>query len=326
MKAWLFQDHRQKQRLGDDCPWSVAYHDPNGRRRTKKVGAKSRAEKFARKIEGQLEAGTYRNDSRKSWADFRTEYEEKILPRLAVKTRESIGAVLDHFERHAAPGKMRSINTGAIDAFIAKRADDRGRKPKSKVSPATINHDLRHLKSALRVAHDWGYLAAVPKFRCVREDMRVGRVMADEHFRSIYDACEVATMPEALAVPPAEWWRALLVFAITTGWRIREILALRCADMDLETGAIMTLAPDNKGGRDDSDFLPPIALEHVRGLVSFKPTVFVWPHDDRTLWVEFQRIQKAAGIKLVCRDAGGTNARTPATITGSTPSAAAMPR
>ena len=23
MKAWLFQDHRQKQKLGDKCPWSV---------------------------------------------------------------------------------------------------------------------------------------------------------------------------------------------------------------------------------------------------------------------------------------------------------------
>jgi hypothetical protein len=43
MNAWLFQDHRQKQKLGDKCPWSVGWVDPDGKRKSKKIGSKSMA-------------------------------------------------------------------------------------------------------------------------------------------------------------------------------------------------------------------------------------------------------------------------------------------
>ena len=57
----------------------------------------------------------------------------------------------------------------------------------------------------------------------------------------------------------------MLVFALTTGWRIDEILSLRRDDLDLETGAILTRAGDNKGKRDDRDYLTTTALEHMCG-------------------------------------------------------------
>ena len=31
MKAWLFQDNRQKAKLGDKCPWSVGWFDRTAR-------------------------------------------------------------------------------------------------------------------------------------------------------------------------------------------------------------------------------------------------------------------------------------------------------
>lgn len=37
-------------------------------------------------------------------------------------------------------------------------------------------------------------------------------------------------------------------------------------------------------------------------MVGFEPTLFWWPHDERTLWVEFAKIQTAAGIKLPCQE------------------------
>jgi integrase len=303
MSAWLFQDHRQKEKLGEDCPWSVGWVDPDGKRKSKSIGSQSRAEKYARKIEGQLEAGVYQTTSRKTWDDFRKAYDERIVPRLAVKTRESIATSLNHFKRLAKPARVSAITTATIDEFVAKRREEAGRKPKSKVSAATVNHDLRHIKAALSVAHEWDYLPRMPKVRLIREEMRVGRVITPEHFEAIFNACDTASKPAGITCPPADWWRALLAFAMTTGWRIEEILSFRRQDLDLDAGSIMTRAADNKGKRDDVDYLPDAALALVRGIVGFKPLVFVWPHDQRTLWVEFHRIQKAAGIKLTCPDA-----------------------
>jgi integrase len=203
---------------------------------------------------------------------------------------------------------MSSITTAMIDQFIAARRKDSGRKraldenQPVTVSPATINHDLRHLRAVLAKAHKWEYLPKLPDFEKVREPDCIGTVMTQEDFESIYNACHVAKMPKGLPYEPADWWHGLLVFAITTGWRIDEILSLRREDLDLETGAILTRAVDNKGARDAMDYLPAPALDHVRRLASFHDNVFPWPHNGRTLWVEFARIQKAAGINLPCRD------------------------
>ncbi|MCH8922431.1 MAG: site-specific integrase [Planctomycetes bacterium] len=197
---------------------------------------------------------------------------------------------------------MNAIKTKTIDEYIAGRRQDPGRKPKSKVSPATINHDLRHLKAVLRIAHDWKYLPEVPKFRKVREVEQIGSIVSPEHFQAIYQAADVATMPRGLHCEPVEWWRALLVFAMTTGWRIEDMLSFRRDDLDIKTGQILTRGADNKGGRDDIDHLPDVALDHVLGVVGFGPMVFPWPHNLRTLWVQFSRIQEAAGINLPCRD------------------------
>lgn len=303
MRAWLFQDYRQKKKLGEKAPWSVGWIDPKGKRRSKRIGAKSRAEKFARKIEGQLASGTYEEQNRKKWAEFRKEYETKIMPRLATKTQRVIKAGLDHFERVAKPDKVVSITTATIDGYVAKRQTEKGKKAESIVSAATVNRELRHLKAVLRVAHDWGYLPKVPKIRKVREEQRIGKVITPEHFQAIYQACDQATMPRGLHCDAKDWWQALLAFAMTTGWRIEEILSFRRDDLDVKTGSILTRAADNKGARDDVDYLPDAVLELVKGIIGFGPMVFEWPHDDRTLWPEFHRIQKAAGIKLTCPDA-----------------------
>ncbi|MHB8898079.1 MAG: tyrosine-type recombinase/integrase [Thermoguttaceae bacterium] len=311
MRAWLFQDSRQLAKLGEDkCPWSVGWYF-EGKKLSKRVGSKSTAEKFRKKIEGELAAGLFKPPTRKNWDAFREEYDEKIGSGLAPGTREVVKSTLDNFERIAKPSKLSAIKTDVIDDYVAKRRTERGKKRKSKVSPATINRELRHLKAAIRVANDWGYLAAVPKFRKVREDEEIGQVITPEHFQLIYGACRAAKRPGNLPCTPEEWWQALLVFALTTGWRIGEILAFRREDLDLETGAIMTRAADNKGSRDGRDYLTPVALEHVRRIVSFSPMVFPWPHDRGTLFDEFYAIQAAAvdddGNELAylpCPDAG----------------------
>lgn len=105
-------------------------------------------------------------------------------------------------------------------------------------------------------------------------------------------------MPADLpGIEPADWWRGLLVMAYMTGWRISELLFLRREDVDLEAATALTRAEDNKGGRDELVKLHLVVVAHLRKLPGFDPCYFPWNHDNRTLYVEFARIQNAAGVK-----------------------------
>ena len=169
MRAWLFQDTRQKEKLGEvKCPWSVCWR-VDGKRQSKRIGSKSQAEKFRRKIEGELAAGTYQTESRKTWTEFRKEYDGIVLSQTSVRNRESTLIALRHFERICKPGKVAAINTATIDRYKAKRATERGQKRNSKVAPATINKELRHLRAVLGKAHDYKYLPEVPRINMLRE-------------------------------------------------------------------------------------------------------------------------------------------------------------
>jgi len=143
-------------------------------------------------------------------------------------------------------------------------------------------------------------LAKVPKFRRIKVPEAMPRPVARDHFEAIYNACHVATMPEGMPYEPEDWWKAILMFAITTGWRKDEILRFERKDLNLETGQVTTRAGNNKSGRDDIDFLPEATLAHLRLLQSFHHEVFPWQHDRRTFDVQFHRIQVQAEIRLPC--------------------------
>jgi integrase len=303
--AWTFQRNEQVRDMGEDkAPWYVGWYDPDGRRHKESCGSgfqgKQKADRLRRKIEAELMTGTYQRNTRKLWPDFRREYEQRVLAGLAAETRRLAGVSLDHFERLVKPVRVFGLLTQHVDEFIAARRQEPGKKRGELVSPATVNKDLRHIKAALTVAYEWGYLHAVPKVRMEREPKRIPTYVTGEHFADIYAACDKARMPESLPYPAADWWRGLLVMGYMTGWRVGDMLALRRDRLDLDAGTAVSLAEDNKGKRDERVKLHPVVVEHLRRLAGFTPTVFPWNHNMRTLWAEFTRIQHAAGVELPC--------------------------
>jgi integrase len=312
--AWLFQDLKQVEKHGPEASsWYVGWFDPEGKKKCKSCGpgphGKRSAERLRRKVEAELACGVYREQIKTTWETFRKEYEEKVLAGLAVGTRLSAKSALDAFQRHAAPARVYFIGASMIDTFVAKRRADRGRRPGSTISPHTINRDLRHVKAALAVAKEWGYLDVMPKVRMLRAIKKIPRYVTGEHFAAVYAACDQAKLPKGLPFPPGDFWRALVVMGYLTGWRIGDMIGLRRVDLDLDAGTALSRGDVNKGKRDELVKLHPVVIEHLKKLASFDPYALPWPYDRRTLDVQFRRIQEAAGIHLPC---GGEHRHTPA--------------
>jgi len=84
--------------------------------------------------------------------------------------------------------------------------------------------------------------------------------------------------------------------AYMTGWRISELLSLRRGDVDLEKREAMTRADDNKGKRDEVVRSHPVVIDHLKNLSGFDPVIFPWFYNTTTLYGDFRRLQKTAGV------------------------------
>ena len=308
MSAWITQLGKQVKKLGaDKASWYAEWHEPDGTRRQKSCGPGSKGKKLAERLRDRIKAEllteTYNRRDRIAWSQFVREYRKIILSANKPGTEREAMTSIRHFTRilSLADKNMLAITAARIDVFKSKRRKEPGKKPGSTVSPATINKDLRNIKAALGVAVEWGYLDSVPKIRFVKEPKQLPTYVTPEHFVMIYAASDVAKKPFGFPFLPADWWRGLIVTAQMTGWRISELLALRWADVDLDVATAITRAADNKGDRAEMVRLHPVVIDHLQRLKSFDVHVFPWPHDRRTLYTEFARIQDEAGIHLPCR-------------------------
>jgi integrase len=305
-RVWIFQDDKQVKKHGEKkASWYVGWFDPAGKKRCKSCGAgeegKTAAMRLKKKRAAELITGTYQSNDRKTWDEFQKEYEDKIVSGMSIRTREEIKAALKHFKRLVKPVRVSAIKTSTIDEFTAKRRKERGKYQGDTISPFTVNKDLRHLRAALKKAHRWGYLAAAPDFDMEKEPQKLPTYITPEAFAAIYNACaKTAKLPDDQPYPAADWWRALLVMAYMTGWRISELLALRRKDLDLDAGSAVTRWEDNKGKRDEKTKLHAVVVEHLKKVAGFDRAVFPWNKDKTALYDEFAAIQTAAKIKLHC--------------------------
>lgn len=170
--AWIFQDSRQRKKLGDAAPWSAGWLTSEGKRRSKKLGSRTKAERYARTIEGQLAAGVYHDESRKKWSEFKLEYESRIANGMDPKTKQVTLDALKHFERLISPGRVSTIKTSTIDTYVAKRRVERGKKRESTISVSSVNKELRCLKAVLRIAHDWAIFPSCRRSACCASPRR----------------------------------------------------------------------------------------------------------------------------------------------------------
>jgi Phage integrase SAM-like domain len=210
--------------------WAIDFYCPiTKRRKYENFDTKKEAVDRKRELEGKEAKGEYRPLHRRTWAEFIAEYQEKILNHGAPKTRRAYGEAIIHFERLCAPQEMRTITTRTIDEFSAKRAAERWTRTKKEnresesssgsksstrseghpLSPNTVNKNLRHLRSILRVAHRWGYLPLIPEFKLLKTPERDPRAETKTHCSWSFAQSAMLGLVGSVPVPGVLSWPAL---------------------------------------------------------------------------------------------------------------------
>jgi len=131
------------------------------------------------------------------------------------RTKES----LDSLRKVCGEMPIGSIDRAVVMAFRAKRLA-------GGAAPATVNKNLREIRSALSYAMDAGLLRANPLLRwkglMLREPEKQVRVVEEPEFDKLLGVCENPAL------------RALLVVGYRQGLRRKELINLRWAAVDLE--------------------------------------------------------------------------------------------
>ena len=108
-----------------------------------------------------------------------------------------------------------------------------------------------------------------------------------------------------------DWWRALIVFAYMSGWRVGQLLALKWSDVDLDAGTAISQAEHNKGKRDCFIPLHKIVVEHCgrfRRLASAH--VFPWDTNRRAYGTASRRFSRRPNFQTASQCRRGARAGT----------------
>jgi len=216
---------------------------------------------------GEVRAGTYVNprdveDNRGPTFD---EFAKRFLRDHPGERRSNhyptvVKRILPYFE--GMP--IRDISRADLDRLRVRLLTETVPKLRRPLSTTSVLKILRTLHRVLKMAVRWGVLERNPAAEM--EKPPAGRpktrFLTPEEFRSV----------EAVAL---DWLRPILLMAVATGMRLKEVVSLRWEDLDRNAGVIH-VSEDTKTGRRTvpmSETVRQILARQVRHVLS--PMVFV---------------------------------------------------
>jgi len=116
-----------------DC-FVVEWINPAGKRCREKTSDQEAAFDRAAFLTQLLNSGQYEEQVEHDWPNFRERFEQKVLCDKGKGNQRCTRNAMDHFERLIKPKKMKSIKSETIAEYKAKRRQEAGNKPGSKVS------------------------------------------------------------------------------------------------------------------------------------------------------------------------------------------------
>ncbi|WP_298860408.1 site-specific integrase [uncultured Gimesia sp.] len=241
------------------------------RRKSTKTSIKRDAERFALKLEKELNEGTYFEQSNTKWSDFKERYETEVMPGFAPTSVDKAKLVFRHVDNFIKPNLLIQIDAAAISKMV-KKLRSQG------LEDVTIKGYLIYIRSALSWAHSIGLIPSIPKFpkfKRIREEKAMrGRPLCLEEFERM-----LAVVPDICGEEQAESWKFHLHGLWCSGLRLTESLDLYWdredkLSIDL-TGRRPMLRIRKESEKGNKDRLLPIVPE-------FAALLETVPEDERT--------------------------------------------
>ena len=184
----------------------------------------------------------------------------------------------NHVVRHLGKARAEALTLREVDAFRTARLKEktvRGGPP----APATLDFEVEILKRMLNYAVAAKMLDSNPLAgtKLLRQPNIRMRVIGEEDFKRLNDACEPALKP-------------IVLMAFDTGMRKREVLDLRWNQVDMKAGSIRLAPQDTKGGEHR---IIPLTARLKAALVSLPRRLgceYVFPAENGRPWRNLDRI------------------------------------
>ncbi|MFC3123513.1 tyrosine-type recombinase/integrase [Pseudoroseomonas globiformis] len=207
--------------------------------------SKAAARAWAGEVEAEMRNGRYAAGSGHTLAEAIASYRTERLPELRDQATTQIH--LAWWCRRLGTKRLRDLSLMAISDALAELA----RQPKTPRStgqlpelrsPATINRYKATLSAVLHWAQQRGWIAGNPaRLVAMRaENNERARFLTGEERVALLISCKQSA---SAALYPA------VVTLLATGARLMEVMRLRWADVDLETGAITIRVSKNGDAR-----------------------------------------------------------------------------
>jgi integrase len=207
--------------------FQAQWDDPvTGKTKTQstKTTTKRDAERFAAKLEVELNSGEFKRPVAMTWKEFRDRYESEVgstkAEKTRLKTQSMFNAVTELFDPHL----LASVASGEfISRYAAKlREKDRGENREKGLAVYTVRSHLAELRKVLRWAVKLGFIQKMPHIEFPRKvgGMK-GRPITEEEFDRM-----IACVPKLVLPEHVEGWRHYLRGLWFSGLRLEESMKL----------------------------------------------------------------------------------------------------
>ncbi|WP_417391980.1 hypothetical protein, partial [Gimesia sp.] len=163
--------------------FQAKWTDPaSGRTKQKstKTNIRREAERFAARLEKELNDRTYFEPTKIKWVEFRERYETEVVPGLAQRSSEKVTTSFNHVGNILKPNLLSQVDANGISKIV-KELRAQG------LEDVSIKGYLAYLKTALQWAASLKLIQEVPvfpKFKRIRETKAMrGRPLTLDEFK-----------------------------------------------------------------------------------------------------------------------------------------------